>query len=80
MAELLLNNTTLDKYFGILNNLDIDSKKKLIVKLTESIHPKEKEHIKLEDIYGAWQDSRTAEEIINEIEFFRSDNRDIEEF
>ena len=37
MANLTLSNGTLDKYFGMLRGLDNLSKKKLIIKLTESI-------------------------------------------
>jgi len=40
MASLALNNKTLDKYFGILKNLDIDSKKNLIIKLTQLMQTK----------------------------------------
>lgn len=35
MGNLSINNKTLDKYFGLLDRLDIPSKKKLIIKLTE---------------------------------------------
>lgn len=80
MGNLAVNNDTLNKYFGILKNLDIDSKKNLIIKLTNSIHSKPKSNPKLDKIYGAWQDSRTAVEIIEEIEKSRSNDRDIEEF
>jgi hypothetical protein len=30
MGSLVLNSSVLDKYFGILKDMDIDSKKKLI--------------------------------------------------
>ncbi len=79
MGNLAVNNDTLNKYFGILKNLDIDSKKNLIIKLTKSIHSKPKSKPKLNKIYGAWQDSRTAVEIIEEIEKSRFNDRDIEE-
>ena len=35
--RIALKNTTIDKYFGFLTKLDNISKKRLIVKLTESI-------------------------------------------
>jgi hypothetical protein len=35
--------------------------------LTESIEVKEKEHFDLKNLYGAWEDTRTSDEIINEI-------------
>lgn len=79
MGNLAVNNETINKYFGILKNLDIDSKKNLIIKLTKSIHSKPKSITKLDKIYGAWQDSRTAVEIIEDIEKSRFNERDIEE-
>lgn len=79
MASLALNNKTLDKYFGILKNLDIDSKKNLIIKLTQSIQTKRKTKTDLKEIFGAWQDSRTADEIIAEIETARFNDRKIED-
>ncbi|GBD89095.1 hypothetical protein BMS3Abin03_03041 [bacterium BMS3Abin03] len=79
MGNLAVNNDTLNKYFGILKNLDVDSKKNLIIKLTKSIHSKPKSKPKLSKIYGAWKDSRTAVEIIEEIEKSRFNDRDIEE-
>jgi len=79
MGNLAVSNSTLDKYFGILKNLDVDSKKNLIIKLTESIQNKSKSISKIDDIYGAWQDSRSADEIIDEIETSRFNDRKIEE-
>lgn len=79
MGNLVVNNSTLDKYFGVLKNLDIDSKKNLIVKLTKSINSNPKSKLNLNKIYGSWHDSRTADEIIEEIEQSRFNNRNIEE-
>lgn len=79
MGSLTLNNTTLNKYFGILKNLDDNTKKKLIIELTESIQSPKNADQKLENIFGAWQDNRTADEIINDIESSRSNYRNIEE-
>ena len=64
---LALQNTTIDKYFGFLSRLDNVSKKRLIVKLTESIEVEEKNKFNLKGLYGAWKDSRTSDEIINDI-------------
>ncbi|MCP5060988.1 MAG: hypothetical protein GY936_00795 [Ignavibacteriae bacterium] len=79
MGNLAVNNSTLNKYFGILEDLDVDSKKNLIIKLTKSIQSNPKTKLILGKIYGSWQDSRTADEIIAEIESSRFNNRDIEE-
>ena len=66
MANLTLNNKTLEKYFGVLRGLDNLSKKKLIIKLTESLEIKE-EKIDLKTLFGAWEDNKDSDEIIKEI-------------
>ena len=78
MGNLAVNNKTIDKYFGVLKSLDVDSKKNLIIKLTKSIQSKPKSKLNMNEIYGSWKDSRTADEIIEEIEKSRFNNRDIE--
>jgi len=78
--SLTLTNKTIDKYFGFLTRLDNDSKKKLIIKLTESIDTKEVNKIDWRDLYGAWEDDRTAEEIIKEIRDSRIDSKNIADF
>lgn len=67
MMSLALKNSTIDKYFGFLTKLDNVTKKRLIVKLTESIEVKEKKKIDLASLYGAWEDSRSSDEIIDDI-------------
>ncbi|GAB3008505.1 hypothetical protein [uncultured Cyclobacterium sp.] len=66
MANLTLNNKTLEKYFGLLKGLDNLSKKKLIIKLTESLDIEE-EKVDLQTIFGAWEDDKDSDEIIKEI-------------
>lgn len=66
-----LINKAIDKYFGLLSRLDNSSKRKLIVKLTESIEAKEEKEFNLSDLYGAWEDSRDSDEIIKEIKASR---------
>lgn len=68
---LALKNTTIDKYFGFLTRLDNLTKKRFIVKLTESIETKEKKHFDLTSLYGAWEDTRTSDEIIDDIKTSR---------
>lgn len=72
---LALKNTTIDKYFGFLSRLDNVSKKRLIVKLTESIEVEEENNFNLKGLYGAWKDSRTSDEIINDIRKSRVEKR-----
>jgi hypothetical protein len=77
---LALTTKTIDKYFGFLTRLDNGSKKKLIIKLTESIETQEKNKFDLRELYGAWEDSRDSDEIIKEIRDARVDNRKIADF
>lgn len=67
MGTLMISDKMLDKYFGFLKMLDIKTKRRLILKLEESIAS---EPIKKSDpnsFYGAWEDERDADSIIKEI-------------
>lgn len=66
MASLTLNNKTLEKYVSLLKGLDNLSKKKIIIKLTESLEVKE-ERVDLRTLFGAWEDPKDSDEIIKEI-------------
>jgi len=65
--SIAITNKTIDKYFGFLIRLDNNSKKKLIIKLTESIETKEDSNFDLKSLYGAWVDNMDSDEIIKEI-------------
>ncbi len=65
--SISITNKTIDKYLNFLTRLDNNSKKKLIIKLTESIETKDKAEFNLNSLFGAWADSRDADEIIKEI-------------
>jgi len=67
MGHLTISSKILDKYFGFLINLDNNSKKRLIIRLAESIETEKKENIDLNLLYGAWTDDRDSDEIIREI-------------
>lgn len=71
MATLALNSKTLDKYFGFLKKLDNNSKRRLIIKLTESLDLSEKKAFDLASIYGAWEDTKDSDAIIKEIRELR---------
>ncbi len=79
MGTLALSNNTIDKYFGYLRKLDNNSKKKLIINLTESIETNEDKPFDLKSLYGAWDDSRDSDEIINQIRESRVNYPEIEE-
>lgn len=72
---IVLKNATIDKYFSFLTRLDNSSKKRLIVKLTESIEKKEKVSFDLKNLHGAWEDSRTSDEIIYDIKSSRIEKK-----
>jgi hypothetical protein len=46
--------------------------------LTESIEVKEKKHFDLKSLYGAWEDTRTSDEIINDIRNSRVEKKSID--
>ena len=79
MGNLSIDNRALDRYFGLLDSLDNLSKKKLIIKLTESLDF-EKKATDLKTLFGAWEDSRDSDEIIREIKESRVNKREIEDF
>ncbi|HDR51588.1 MAG TPA: hypothetical protein ENN90_08205 [Mariniphaga anaerophila] len=80
MMSLALTNSTIDKYFRFLTKLDNVSKKKLIVKLTESIEVREESDFDLASLYGAWEDSKTSDEILKDIRESRIEKNDISYF
>lgn len=77
---LALTNKTIDKYFEVLSRLDNNSKKKLIIKLTESLETKDEDGVSLSELYGAWEDKRGSDEIIKEIRGSRVDKNEIAKF
>jgi hypothetical protein len=80
MTGIAISNRAFDKYFRFLRKLDNNSKKRLIIKLTESIETKEDRPFDLKSIYGTWEDSRDSDEIIKNIRDSRVNSREIEMF
>lgn len=80
MASIAITNKTLDKYFAFLSKLDTNSKKRLIIRLTESIEMKEDNSFDLKSLFGAWEDSRDSDEIIKDIRDSRVNSNEIESF
>jgi len=79
MGNMSMSNKALDKYFGLLSRLDNSTKKRLIIKLTESLEL-EKEKSDLKSLFGAWEDSRESDEIIKEIRESRVNKMESEGF
>lgn len=80
MATLKVSDKSIARYFGFLNSLDIQSKKQIIVQLTDSIESKQKSKNGIDHLFGAWEDDRTAEAMIKELRESRTQNREIEGF
>lgn len=71
----------LNIYWGLINNLSNKWKLDLIEKLSKSV----RENMnptpnRMELAFGAWEDDRTADELINELTSSRNTDRTIEEF
>lgn len=70
-----------DYYFGFLKNLNQESKLDLIAKLSQSIKEDVSEReVSLQDLFGAYQSTESADEIITKIRSSRSFNRHTESF
>ncbi len=68
---LALKDNTVKKYLNFLTKLDNLTKKKLIIKLTESMEFDKKETFNLKAICGTWEDTRSSDEIIADIKTAR---------
>ncbi|MEL7006580.1 MAG: hypothetical protein AAFN93_28230 [Bacteroidota bacterium] len=71
----------LNLYWGLLKNLSNEWKLDLIEKLSQSV----RENIdsttdQMELAFGAWEDERSADQLIGELTSNRRFNREIEEF
>lgn len=73
-------NRKVNSFFRYMKNWDNKSKKDLIDKLTESINNETKIKADFSSSFGAWIDTRTADEIIDDIYSSRVNKSDAEEF
>lgn len=80
MNTIALNNRTIDNFFGFLSKMDTDSKKRLIIKLTESIEVTNRENKSIKSLFGSWIDNRDSDLINKEIRDSRFNTRNIIEF
>lgn len=71
---------TVDSYWQMLSHLSKEVKLRLIAKLSESLlEPSVKEKSHLADMfYGAWEDSISAEDMVDRIRESRNFNRTVE--
>ena len=56
-----------DNYLGLLSSLSDDMKLRIINKLSEALIKKKDKTVSITKSFGAWNDDRSAEEIIKEI-------------
>ncbi len=78
--NVISKNRKVNSYFRFMKNWDNESKKDLIIKLTKSINDQSKDKFDFSSCFGAWEDDRSAEEIIDDIRNDRVNNNEIEEF
>lgn len=75
------NNTIVEGYVGLLDNLSASNKLDLISKLTASVKTDlTTKKSSFKKAFGAFESKKTAEEIIDEIRSSRVTTRQIEEF
>jgi hypothetical protein len=79
MTTIALSNRSIDNFFRFLYKMDTKSKKRLIIKLTESIEDSKMPNNNLKSLFGSWIDDRDSDLIIKEIRDSRINNRDIVE-
>jgi hypothetical protein len=80
MSTIALNPKSIDNFFGFLSNMDTNSKKRLIIKLTESIDDNKLSKKNIQPLFGAWIDDRDDEEITSDMRNARSNNSEILDF
>jgi hypothetical protein len=78
--NISIANKKVNSYSRFMKNWDNESKKDLIIKLTESIDNESKRKYDFSSCFGAWKDDRSAEEIIEDLRNDRINNNEIEEF
>ena len=78
--QTMIGNKLVDIYFRFMKNWDNETKKNLIIKLTQSIDSENTKQRDFSSCFGVWDDNRTAEEIIEDLKADRVNNREIEDF
>ncbi len=81
MKSIDINNTLVEGYLRLLDNLSPSNKLDLISKLTLSVKTDITDRKKsFYKAFGAWESKQSAEEIIESIRSSRTFNRQIEKF
>lgn len=77
IMSMNINPESKTRYFDFLKYLDRQSKKSLIRDLTAAVETTVENESDIEHLFGAWEDTRTAEEIIHDLQTARIQNSDI---
>ena len=81
MRAAEINTTIVERYIGLLDKLSLSNKLELISKLTDSAKTDlRKKESSFKQAFGAFESTKTAEEIIEEIRSSRVSNRKTESF
>jgi len=81
MRAAEINTTIVEGYIGLLDKLSLSNKLELISKLTDSAKTDlRKKESSFKEAFGAFESTKTAEEIIEEIRSSRVSNRKTESF
>lgn len=76
MGKLKFNQDSWNNYFNYLLDLDDESKKILITKLTESLGKEKRAEKSFFKLFGSWEDTRSTDEIILNLKNSRVDKND----
>lgn len=76
MGSLAMSDKILDKYFRYLEELDNKAKKRLIARLTRSLKSDSGKKTNLHTFFGAWEDNRDSDAIIDDIRASRVEKKD----
>jgi hypothetical protein len=80
MKNTELNTILINSYFDLFQRLSSEAKQALISKLTKSMRNEEKEQTTpFFSTFGAFEDDKTAQELISEIEDSRTFNKNTAE-
>jgi 4-hydroxyphenylpyruvate dioxygenase-like putative hemolysin len=76
-----INTKLIDSYLSLLKNMSAQNKLDLVSKLTKTVKTeKEQEWTDFYSAFGGWDETESAEELIEDIKKSRTFNRTIEEF
>lgn len=69
-----LNKSLIDSYYTLLKSLSPNNKLELIARLSKSMKTTRKieKEVSLESLYGSWESSQTADELIAELKAARN--------